>query len=853
MTKSTFVKFLSLFAILFYTSFSVSAQFEVTFRVDMSGEFVSSSGVHIAGDFQSEAGLGDDWNPGSTEIFDADGDMVYEITVDIPAGTYQYKFVNGNNWGSEENPPSDCSVSNFNNREVNISGNIVLPAVPFNGCVPSTKLAVNMTGQNIAPEGVFVMGNFQEAAGFGQNWDPGSTRMTDLNGDGTYEVELSLPPGEFEYLFLNGNNLSGSETLSSDCTMVGDNGTNNRTFNTDDNLPVYCFNSCEQCHPAVTFEYDTHWWNDAVFYEIFVRSFYDSNGDGIGDFQGMIEKLDYLNDGDPTTKTDLGVTGIWLMPMMESPSYHGYDVTDYYATEPDYGSMADFEAFLDAAHERGIKVIIDFVMNHSSSQHPWFTQSANNANGFRDWYRWADNHPGYSGPWGQNVWHSNGGDFYYGLFWGGMPDLNYENPDVKEEMFNVTDFWLDKGIDGYRLDAIKYLDEDGSTLENTPETFALLEEFNSVYKSNNPEAFTVGEVWSSTSQIIPYVQNDRLDVCFEFGLATAIINAVNSQNPNDIRQQLNVIQTGYPQLQYSTFLTNHDIDRVFNQLGSQPTRMKLAASIYLTLPGIPFVYYGEELGMIGTGDHENIRRPMQWTDGTHAGFSTSTPWYGVGNNYQSNNVETMEADPNSLLEHYKKMIHIRNEQVTLRRGNLLTVESSANQVLSFARVYGNEAAIVLSNMAMSEIKPTLGLDISSLPAGNYFVTDLVNNQNAGTININAEGGFSGWEPIQLAARETAIYLISNENPVNIKEVEKEENAITVSPNPFGQSTTVSIKNKSVENGTIQLYDNMGRLISETRFSGSQVEVQRNDLKAGIYHFMIFENGKEIGSGKLVVK
>ncbi len=242
----------------------------------------------------------------------------------------------------------------------------------------------------------------------------------------------------------------------------------------------------------------------------------------------MIEKLDYLNDGDSTTSHDLGITGIWLMPMMKSPSYHGYDVTDYNAVEPDYGTMEDFENFLDAAHERGIKVIIDLVLNHASSQHTWFSQSANNSGGYREWFRWSATNPGTIGPWGQTVWHPAAGNFFYGLFWNGMPDLNYRHTPVKDEMFDVVDFWLDKNVDGYRLDAIKYLIEDGEVLENTPETFALIEEYHDVTKASNPEAFSIGEVWSSTESIIPYVQNERLDACFEFGLAGAVIDAVNT-------------------------------------------------------------------------------------------------------------------------------------------------------------------------------------------------------------------------------------------------------------------------------------------------------------------------------------
>ena len=606
------------------------------------------------------AGLGNDWNPGSTQLSDADGDDIYSITVQIPANTYEYKFINGDAWGSDENPPGQCSVGSTNNRQVTIGDNdIVLPPVPFNGCLGSVRFSVNMKGQTVSPDGVHIMGNFQEAAGFAGNWDPTSIRLEDVNADSTYDVSLTLPPGEYEYLFVNGKTTSAAEGLPSDCSVAGDNGTNNRAVIVSSDtpeLPTFCFNTCDECDPSLNTDFETHWWNEAVFYELFVRSFYDSDGDGIGDFQGVIEKLDYLNDGNPDTDTDLGITAIWLMPMMDSPTYHGYDVIDYYRIEPDYGTMADFEEFMQAAHDRGIKVIIDLVLNHTSNKHPWFTQSAASSNDFRDWYIWSANNPGTIGPWGQNLWHASGSQYYYGVFWSGMPDLNYNHPPVKEAMFDVTNFWLDKGVDGYRLDAIKYLIEDGTIIENTPATFSLLEEFNDLYKANNPNAFTIGEVWSNTNSVIPYVQNDRLDVCFEFDLASAVLGAVNDNNPSGIQQHMQTVQSSYPALQYGTFLTNHDMDRVYNQIGSNMAKMKLAASIYLTLPGIPFIYYGEELAMVGTGAHENIRRPMQWSSATYAGFSSASPWYSIGPNYQTNNVEVMDANPNSLLNHYKKLV-----------------------------------------------------------------------------------------------------------------------------------------------------------------------------------------------------
>lgn len=836
---------------LFSTLFLLSAlsdlqsqTYPVTFRANMSAETVAPSGVHIAGSFQSEAGLGNDWNPGSTLVQDLNGDKIFEITVQLPTGTYEYKFINGNAWGMDENPPSECSIGSTNNREA-VVGNaaLVLPAHPFNGCISKLRFAVNMSNQTVSAAGVQVMGNFQQAAGFAQNWDPGSTRMHDLNGDGTYEIDLTLPFGEYQYVFVNGNTALNTENLTGNCSILGDNGSQVRKviFAAGSTDPaVFCFNTCQTCHPSVVYNFDTKWWNDAVFYEVFVRSFFDESGDGIGDFKGLTQKLDYLNDGDPNTHNDLGVTGIWLMPMMKSPSYHGYDVADYYATEPDFGSMQDFEAFIAAAHARGIKVIVDLVMNHSSSQHPWFTQSSNNQNGYRNWYVWSDNNPGTIGPWGQTIWHPKNGDYYYGIFWDGMPDLNYTHQPVKAEMLNVVKFWLDKGVDGYRLDAIKYLVEDGPLLENTSQTYAFLEEFNEVYKTQNPEAFTVGEVWSSTPSIVPYVQNDRLDVCFEFGLAGAILDAVNNGNPESIKSQLQTVQNSYPMLQYATFLTNHDMDRVFSTLGSSAEKMKLAASIYLTLPGIPFVYYGEEIGLAGTGDHLNIRRPMHWTDGSHAGFSTTTPWQTIGDNFLTNNVKGMDADPNSILRHYKKLIRIRNEQAALRRGQTLLLDNNNGKVFSFARIHQDEAILVISNTGTTALNPAFSLSLSALPPGEYFITELLGNQPFGKITINAQGGFSNIQISgqNLAGRGTWILLLSTENPLsNIFETES-FGKIRLSPNPAQDYFQMESSSRVPENAQIRVFAADGRLVWQGLMTSDKMQIKTAHWQQGVYFVQI---------------
>ncbi len=274
------------------------------------------------------------------------------------------------------------------------------------------------------------------------------------------------------------------------------------------------------------------WWNDTVFYEIFVRSFYDSNGDGIGDFNGIIEKLDYLNDGDPKTKTDLGVTGIWLMPINPAASYHGYDVTDYYGVNPDYGTLDDFKRLMEECHKRGIRVIIDMVYNHTSNKHPWFIEARDQTQSSRhDWYIWSATNPGYAGPWGEKVWYPSVAGYYYAIFWIGQPDLNYADEAVTEEMYNVARFWLqDVGVDGFRLDAVRYLVEEGNNQQDTAETHEWWSNFQKYYKGINSEAMTIGEVYTTNYIVDDYLKGDEFDQAFNFDLASQILRNIKSRN-----------------------------------------------------------------------------------------------------------------------------------------------------------------------------------------------------------------------------------------------------------------------------------------------------------------------------------
>ncbi len=704
---------------------------------------------------------------------------------------------------------------------------------------------VDMRQQTVDPAGIHVAGNFQALAGFGADWNPASTTLTDADADGIYETQVTLPaPGLFQFKFVNGTTWAGAELVPAACGVVDGGGNINRVLDATAPttvLPTVCFGGCAACGAPVV-AYDTHWWNDAVFYEIFVRSFYDSNGNGTGDFAGLTAKLDYLNDGNPATTTDLGITGIWLMPMMQSPSYHGYDVTNYKATEPDYGSMVEFEAFLAAAHARGIKVIIDLVLNHSSNQHPWFAQAASSpTNPRRDWYRWSATNPGYSGPWGQNVWHQRNGAWYYGIFYDGMPDLNWSNPDLKAAMWDASRFWLAKGVDGYRLDAVKYLDEDGAVLENTPETFALLEEFHDSVRAVNPNAFTVGEAWTNTTAVVPYVQNERLDACFEFDLASAIHNAVSTGNPNGLRAQLHLVNSAYPTLQYGTFLTNHDQNRIFDALGGNMARMKQAATLYLTMPGVPFLYYGEEVGMSGTGPDEDKRLPMQWSAGPQAGFTTGRPWRAPNANYAQFNVATMAADPASLLNHYKQLIGLRTASEVLRKGYYLPATApTAPTVLTYARVYGPDAVVVVANVAPAAVNaPQLSLTISSLPAGTYTAVDLYSGQAAGTVTLNAQGGFSTWTPALAALGANQTWLLRlTPQPTGVATASAAP-ALHLYPNPATDRVRVELAGTpSARAQRLAVYDLSGRRLQTTVFVGATTELDVLDLPNGTYFVQI---------------
>tara|TARA_B100000745_G_C20153599_1_gene395380 strand:+ start:1976 stop:3595 length:1620 start_codon:yes stop_codon:yes gene_type:complete len=446
------------------------------------------------------------------------------------------------------------------------------------------------------------------------------------------------------------------------------------------------------------------WWNQSVFYEVFVRSFADSTTgplacDGIGDIQGLIENLDYLNDGDPATTTDLGVNALWLMPIHQSPSYHGYDVVDYYQVDEEYGTNEDFKRLIKAAHSRGIRIIIDLVLNHASMQHPYFLQGTQPADPYYDWFVWQDKQASYpSGPWQQPIWHDASKQAYYGIFWSGMPDWNYHNPEVTQEMHKVSRYWLEEmGADGFRLDAIRYLYEEDGKLADLPITHQWLKDYQGLMKSVSPEKMSVGEVWADTSVVSDYGA-DELDLTFQFDLATAILSGVNAQTSDYIRFAIEEIETYFDPGQYATFLTNHDQNRVMSQLFDEQ-KAKTAASLLLTLPGVPFIYYGEEIGMTGVKPDELIRTPMQWNAGPFAGFSVDKSWQQPNDDFEQKNVAIQSAQGDSLLSHYRNLIHIRQQHPALLYGATTMIDSRSDRVMSFMRSSGVENILVLINMS----------------------------------------------------------------------------------------------------------------------------------------------------------
>ena len=515
------------------------------------------------------------------------------------------------------------------------------------------------------------------------------------------------------------------------------------------------------CNPAASASSTATapWWRGRIFYEVFVRSFADSNDDGIGDLRGLTARLDYLNDGDPATTTDLGVTGIWLMPVAESPSYHGYDVTDYKSVEPDYGSADDFRAFMAAAHERGIAVIVDLVLNHTSIDHPWFQDARTPGSEHDDWYVWSTTGVRFAGPGGQRVWHKDGDRWYYAYFWEGMPDLNVANPDVAAALDDVARFWLDDmRVDGFRLDAARHLIEDGDKTENSAATFSWLEDFRDRLRTVNPNALVLGEVADATSMSSRYVREGSLDLSFDFGLAAATIAAIRSGDGASLRAAQREVAESYPPDGLATFLTNHDQNRVADQLGSDVAAAKLAATLLLTGPGVPFIYYGEEIGMTGHKPDERIRTPMRWDSTTPAaGFSTVTAWEALSEDPAEINVADETADPGSLLATYRALGALRTQHPALAEGTWVSLDVSDPRVNAVLRQSDGETVVVMANLADEAVAGVALTGAAGTLCGTPRAASLLGPSELTAPSITAEGGLDGYVPLDgLGPRETVV-------------------------------------------------------------------------------------------------
>jgi glycosidase len=509
------------------------------------------------------------------------------------------------------------------------------------------------------------------------------------------------------------------------------------------------------------------WWSERVFYEVFVRSFADSDGDGIGDLRGLTDRLDYLNDGDPAGGDDLGITGIWLMPVAEAASYHGYDVTDYRAIEQDYGTLEDFQVLVAAAHERGIAVIVDLVLNHTSSEHPWFQDSRTPGSEHADWYIWSDEDPHYGGGFGQQVWHPDGERFYYAQFVKGMPDLDLENPDVTAELDGVARYWLDDlDVDGFRLDAVKHFVEEGQEQEDTPATHAWLAGFQDRIEAVKPDALLVGEVLDLTLRSSSYVP-DAVDLTFDFELADKTILALQAEDAATFRgTQVDVLEA-YPPHGYAALLSNHDQPRIASQL-SDPAALRAGASILLTNPGLPFMYYGEELGLTGPKPDERIRSPLPWDGrGPGGGFTTGTPWEPLEDGWETRNVTAGLADPASLLAHYRALIAVRASHPALASGEFTTIDAGSPAVYGFVARSGDDAIVVLVNLG-ADVVTDLKVAFDSPIACGVTGAELV-YADAGvgktpsavtTPDVAPDGSIAGWQPVPtIGPRGTLILAL----------------------------------------------------------------------------------------------
>ncbi len=500
------------------------------------------------------------------------------------------------------------------------------------------------------------------------------------------------------------------------------------------------------------------WWQDAVFYQIWPRSFADSNADGHGDFNGIRSKLSYLQ--------DLGVDALWLTPIFAAPSYHGYDFTEFYQVEADYGSMADFEALVQDAKAKNIRIILDLVINHISDQHDWFQRSAAGEAPYKDYFIWRDDLPtdGWGPAWDASktdpkmVWHYNPTRkaYYYAAFGASQPDLNLTHPDVVAEMKKMAKFWLDKGVAGFRLDAVRYAIENGPGQQaDTAQTIAYWQDFSSYVRAIQPDAMLVGEAWADLAIAAKYYGDGKgLDAGFDFDFGYKVLALL--QGAGGVKAEFGTMQTtpdgaapsnageilqhnyqqrldaGVPKGYFSPFITNHDQPRIGWQLNGDQQKAKLAAAMLFASPGSIYLYYGEEIGLTQASDVEHIQRraPMLWDQSAQAGFTgaakawveaadlfpaqQSTDWWApflASQLATGNTVASQQQQPDSLWTLYKTLISLKKQRQELGvDGSLQALSLADGKLLQITRFYQGQQTIFWLNLS-AQAQPTPVTDL----------------------------------------------------------------------------------------------------------------------------------------------
>lgn len=472
-----------------------------------------------------------------------------------------------------------------------------------------------------------------------------------------------------------------------------------------------------------------------VYYEIFVGSFYDTNEDGMGDLDGVTEKLDYLN--------DLGVGGIWMMPIHPSPTYHKYDVVDYYDIDPKYGTMEDFDELITKANEYNIEIIIDLVLNHTSSEHPWFIEAKKNVlngtceneNSYCDYYVFSTTPQGKYYPIGK-------GYYYEALFWDKMPDLNLDSENVRNEIKDILQFWLDKGVKGFRLDAVTSFYN-----QNVTKNTEFLRWLNETIDSIDKDAYVVGEAWT-TNKTITDLYDSGIDSLFQFSLSQAdglIASSIRSKQgynlANEVIKYNQMIKEANPDALNAVFISNHDQGRSAGYFKStQPEYLKLMASIYLLMPGRSYIYYGEEIGLRGSGKDENKRLPMIWDNNDNTGKTLGPS----AADYKSEDIMGLKqqaSDKNSLYNHYKQLIQIKNRYDVITDGTMESLNLNSN-VYALRTYDDTDDVIVIHNL--SDQKVVIDYDFS-----NYKIAHQIYNASQTKAVLNDSLELSAYNSIVL--------------------------------------------------------------------------------------------------------